>query len=111
MVRVNWTDSAKLDLLEIKEYISLGSKKYAFLELRKIINTTKRLETLPLSGKIISDNYVPFIRQVISGNYKIIFQFFPDLNEVRIIRVIHGAQNTDFDNVVFEPESEYKKQE
>lgn len=109
MVRVKWTDSAKFDLLDI-EYISRDSLKYASIELRRIIISTSGLQEFPESGKVISNNYTPVIRQVVSGNYTIIFQYFADKNEVRIIRVIHGAQNTDFDHLVFEPKAEYKTQ-
>ncbi len=45
MVLINWTLQAKEDLKSIAEYISRDSKRYAKLQIFKIRNRTKILES------------------------------------------------------------------
>lgn len=45
MVRIKWLRSAKIDLKEIYDFISLDSKKYARFQIEKIQNKTEILKT------------------------------------------------------------------
>ena len=51
MVKVNWTDSAIIDLNEIGEFISKDSERYAQLTVDRLFNSVDILEVHPCSGK------------------------------------------------------------
>lgn len=74
MVQINWTVQAKNDLQHIAEYISKDSKKYAKLQVLKIIARTGILKTQIYSGKIVEEIDQQNIRELIEGNYRIIYK-------------------------------------
>ncbi len=90
MVKVVWTDLAIEDLKSIHEYISKDSKLYADRFITKLINRVDQLENHPQSGRIVPEFGKEDIRELIEGNYKIIFQIKPD--HVGIVRVHHSAR-------------------
>lgn len=55
MVKVNWTDSAIIDLNEIGECISKDSVRYAQLTVDRLFNSVDILEDHPRSGKMVSE--------------------------------------------------------
>lgn len=92
MVQVNWTFQAKSDLKSIAEYISKDSKKYAELQIIKLRNRTEVLKTQSYSGKLVPEVNHPDIRELIEGNYRIIYKIVDDLR-VDILTVHHSAQD------------------
>jgi toxin ParE1/3/4 len=74
MVKVIWTDRSLKDLQEIGEYISKDSQKYAKLTLEKLIETAKLIEVSQLIGRVIPETNHEEIRELITGNYRIIYQ-------------------------------------
>ncbi|MBZ9632071.1 type II toxin-antitoxin system RelE/ParE family toxin [Salegentibacter sp. LM13S] len=92
MVQINWTFQAKYDLNSIAEFISKDSKKYAELQIIKLRNRTKILKTQPYSGKLVPEINQPEIRELIEGNYRIIYKIVNDLR-IDILTVHHSARN------------------
>ena len=92
MVQIKWLKDAKIDLKEVFEYISLDSKRYARLQVERIKLRTGILKTHPKSGKIVLELENSKIREVIEGNYRIIYKI---VNEKRIdiLLVHHGAKD------------------
>lgn len=74
MVRISWTRQSVDDLKSIAEYIGRESKYYAKLQVRKISNRTKILKLQPYSGKIVPEVNDEIIRELIEGNYRIIYE-------------------------------------
>jgi toxin ParE1/3/4 len=91
MVKVVWTQRALLDLEGIGEYISKDSEKYARLTLEKIIDCAAIIEETPLVGRIVPESNDKSIREIIRGNYRIIYQI-RDKKAVYILTVFHGAR-------------------
>lgn len=104
MVRVIWSDAAKMDLTEIMEYTSGKSSMYAENEIQKIVECAAGLMHFPLSGKTVSLKHVPPVRQLLSGNYKIFYRYVAEIPQVAIVRIIHGASGLNPTNLVFEPD-------
>lgn len=94
MVRVRWTEQAKYDLKDIVSFISKGSLKYAKLTLVTIRNRTNILKVHSKAGAIVPEYEVEAIRELIAGNYRIIY-FVKTENLIEILAVIHGARNID----------------
>ena len=74
MVKVIWTGRSLKDLEEIGDYISRDSPTYAKLTLEKLIETAKLIEVSQLIGRVVPEVNQADIRELITGNYRIIYQ-------------------------------------
>jgi addiction module RelE/StbE family toxin len=92
MVEIRWIDEVKTDLKEIFDYIALDSKKYAFRQVEKIISKTQLIKKLIRSGKVVEEINNPDVRELIEGNFRIIYRII-DLKTVDILMVHHSARN------------------
>ena len=89
MVQVVWTDSAVEDLSDIGEYIGRDSIRYAEITVLELFESTDILEDHPKAGVIVPEFGDEFIRQIVRGNYRIVYQI---LNEFRIdILTVHNC--------------------
>jgi addiction module RelE/StbE family toxin len=91
MVNVIWTETAIEDLKLIHEYISKDLKLYADRFVEKIITRVKQLENFPKSGRVVSEFNSKIIRELIEGNYRIIYRITRD-NDIGIVRIHHAAR-------------------
>ena len=91
MVNVIWTEVAIEDLRLIHEYISKDSGFYADRFAEKIITRVKQLENFPKSGRVVPEFNSPIIRELIEGNYRIIYKIAGD-NKIGIVRIHHVAR-------------------
>jgi addiction module RelE/StbE family toxin len=90
MVKVIWTEFAAEDLRLIHTYISQGSKFYADRFIEKLISRVGQLETHPQSGRVVPEFNVDTLRELIEGNYRIIYKINPD--SIGVVRVHHSAR-------------------
>ncbi len=90
MVKIVWTDLAIEDLKSIHEYISKDSRFYANRFVAKLINRVDQLENYPQSGRIVPEFGKEDIRELIEGNYRIVFRI--GLDHIGIVRVHHSAR-------------------
>ena len=90
MVKVIWTEFALDDLKSIHEYIAKDSKPYADKFIEKLIQRVDQLAKFPNSGRITPEFDSKIIRELIEGNYRIVYKVNPD--HVGIIRVHHSAR-------------------
>lgn len=99
--KVSLSQSARLDLLEIKEYISkeLENPIAAKSTLRKIMDQVRTLRSQPLAGTPVpSADMDGEFRYLTSGNYMIFYHVRS--TEVYIDRVLYGRR--DYLRVLFE---------
>jgi len=92
MVRINWTFQAKDDLKDIAEFISKDSKRYAKFQITKLKIRTRILKTQTHSGKIVPEINIENIRELIEGNYRIIYKIVKD-NQIDILTIHHSARD------------------
>ncbi len=92
MVRINWTFQAKEDLKSIAEYISKDSKLYAKHQVVRLKDRTKILKSNPLLGKIVLEINKRNIRELIEGNYRIIYKVVEE-SRVDILTIHHSARD------------------
>lgn len=90
MVKVIWTEIAIDDVRLIHEYISKDSKRYADRFIEKIINRVTQLENFPRSGRVVPEFDSELIRELIEGNYRIVYKITSD--QVAVVRVHHAAR-------------------
>jgi len=93
MVKIVWTSRSLNDLEEIGNYISKDSPKYAKLTLEKLIETAKLIEANPLIGRIVPEVKQKNIREIITGNYRIIYNI-RDNRFAYILTVHHSSRLT-----------------
>ena len=91
MVKIIWTNRSLKDLEDIGEYISKDSYHYAKLTLEKIINSTSIIESNPRIGRKIPELNTDSIREIILGNYRIIYEIYKD-RQINILTVHHSAR-------------------
>ena len=90
MVKVVWTKFAIEDLKSIHDYISKDSKVYASRFVEKLMSRVDQLETNPKSGRIVPEFNIETLRELIEGNYRIIYKIDSDF--IGIVRVHHSAR-------------------
>ena len=92
MVQINWTVQAKDDLKGISDYISLNSKKYAKLQVLKIISRTQVLKSHLRIGKVVDEIQNQNIRELLLGRYRIIYKIITK-SQIDILSIHHSARD------------------
>jgi toxin ParE1/3/4 len=90
MVKIIWTLHAIEDLKNIHDYIATESSVYAKNMVAKIMARVHQLERFPESGKIVPEFEEKTIKELIEGNYRIIYKIHSD--HIGIVRVYHSAR-------------------
>lgn len=92
MVEIRWLKEAKDDLKDIYDYISRDSQKYAKRQVDKLYKRTDILKKHIHAGKIVEEINKPKIREIVEGNYRIIYRII-DEQTVDILMVHHSARD------------------
>ena len=90
MVKAIWTDLAIGDLKSIHKHIARDSKFYSDRFINKIITQVNQLETLPNFGRIIPEFASDKIRELIEGDYRIVYRVHTD--HVGMVPVHNSAE-------------------
>ena len=91
MVKVVWTELSTIDLKEIFDYIADDSIRYASITANKIFQRVQPLSESPLMGRIVPEFNKKDIRELIEGNYRIVYRI-KNTSEIYILRVYHVAR-------------------
>jgi toxin ParE1/3/4 len=91
MVKIVWTEISIADLKEIFDYIADDSDRYASLTTNKIYQRVQMISDNPFSGRIVPEFNEKLIRELIEGNYRIIYRIKSEI-QVDILRVYHSAR-------------------
>lgn len=90
MARLIWTIQAIDDIECICEYIARDSQNYARTFAQNIVSSVKKLELLPASGRAVPELGDENIRELILGNYRVIYRLGTDV--VEILTIYHSAR-------------------
>lgn len=89
MVEINWTEQSLDDINNIAEFIAKDSVKYANIQVELFFERTHVLKAMPMYGKITPELNKTKIRELNSGNYRIIYKI---INKDRIdILTVHNG--------------------
>jgi toxin ParE1/3/4 len=91
MVKIVWTELSTEDLKEIFDYIAKDSTRYASITVNKIYNRAQYIIDNPYVGRIVPEINLNIIREVTSGNYRIVYKIISEF-QVDILRVYHSAR-------------------
>lgn len=93
MVEVRWTPQAAEDLNSIVEFIARDSPQYARLLVVDIFQAVDRIAAFPQSGRIVPELNDPIVREVILGNYRLVYRL-KDAS-LELLTIYHGARLLD----------------
>lgn len=93
MAEVRWTPQASDDLEFITDVIAQDSIPYACLFASDVLAAVERLEHYPRMGRIVPEEDSPNVRELILGDYRIIYRTLDAL--VEILTVYHGKRLLD----------------
>lgn len=87
-VPVDLSPHAALDLEEIAAYIARDDEVAAERWVERLATRALRLGTHPRSGRVVPEYREPNIREVIVGNYRIIYKIEPA--RVPVLKFVEG---------------------
>lgn len=93
MVQVIWSEIAVLDVEEIEHYIATEAPMRAKAFVGRILEKTRLLSENPRMGTMLRELKKPSIRQLLEGNYRIIYEII-STERIEVLRVIHRARLT-----------------
>lgn len=89
-MKIIWSPLALARVSEIAAYISQDSPSAAERWADAVFSRAKQLLTLPESGRIVPEVDDPSIRELIYGNYRILYRV--EARRIAILTVRHGKQ-------------------
>lgn len=92
MAKIVWTEIAIDDLNNIANFHSQYSDNFAGALIKRLFNKPKILKEMPELGRIVPERDHESIRELIEGNYRIIYFFDKENDIIEIITVHHAAQ-------------------
>ncbi|MDA8339004.1 MAG: type II toxin-antitoxin system RelE/ParE family toxin [Nitrospiraceae bacterium] len=90
--KIKWTIRALNDLHDIYEFIAKDSRRYAQIQVEDIQNSALNLTGFPLMGRIVPEFPHLSYREILVGNYRVIYRFKEEQSLVIIMAVAHGKQ-------------------
>jgi plasmid stabilization system protein ParE len=89
-MRIVWTLQAIEDVEGIRDFVARDSPHYASLLAQRLVGAVEHLSRFPESGRIVPELGVPSIREVIRGDYRIVYSLRSE--QVEILTVYHGTR-------------------
>jgi addiction module RelE/StbE family toxin len=90
VAEIRWTLQAVSDLESITDFIAKDSPQYARLFAIDVLTAVRRLSEFSRSGRMVPELKIPSIREIILGNYRIVYRLRGPV--VEILTVYHGAK-------------------
>ena len=95
MVKVTWSPSAVRDFQIILAYIGrdapVGAKRFA----KKLLERSRQLKTSPFMGGYVLEDETHTYRELVFGNYRLIYRCADDGKSVYVVAVHHAARLLD----------------
>lgn len=89
-MRVHWTARAEARLDAIHAYIAQDNPAAASRVTARVLLRSRQIATFPSSGRRVPDYARDDVRELIEGNYRIIYRLLTD--RVDVVAVMHCAQ-------------------
>jgi addiction module RelE/StbE family toxin len=96
-MRIRWSPLAVERAAEIAEYISRDNPTAAKKWVDTVFSKVEQLKSFPESGRIVPEINNKNFRELIYGNYRIIYRF--EKTQVSILTIRHGKQILPVDEI------------
>ena len=90
MAEIRWTEQALDDVEAIADFIARDSPRYAQVFASRISEAVDRLRLFPASGRVVPEIGAEHVREIIVGNYRVVYSCKNDA--VAVLLVFHGAR-------------------
>lgn len=91
MAQIRWTEQALNDVENIAEFIAKDSERYAQIQVLRFFDATVILSDKPRAGRIVPEVNKINIREIILGNYRIIYKIVSG-ELIHILTIHHSAR-------------------
>jgi toxin ParE1/3/4 len=91
VVEITWSEIADENMQDIFDFIALDSIRYAEKELQKIVERVEVLRAFPLSGKVVREYEREDYRELVEGNYRIVYRIM-SADSISIATVHHHSR-------------------
>ncbi len=91
MVKIRWTELSVDDLKSIRDYIAQDSLRFASITIGRIYDRAQLLISQPNAGRIVPEFDDPKIRELIIGNYRVVYLIVND-ESIEILRIYNSAR-------------------
>ena len=88
---VFWSDEAEQDLDAVFHWYLRSSELAAREQVRRIRQRTATLEQFPDLGRVVPEFSNPRVRELVEGDYRIMYERFVD--RVEVFAIVHGRQS------------------
>lgn len=85
---------AEVDLGEIYEFIAADNGEAARRVVRELIDRTRTISEHPKMGRIVPEFQIETLREIVHGNYRIVYEVDDAKKRIAIARFWHGARGT-----------------
>ena len=89
-MKLIFSDRAISDLEQIGCYISKNSPETARRHVQKLINRARLAARFPKSGRVVPEYQEDNLRELIEGNYRIVFEIHKKKKTVTIITIFES---------------------
>jgi len=96
-MRISWSPLAVDRLSEIADYISRDNPQAAVRWVEAVFKTVQRLLLFPESGRCVPEVGRKDIREIIHGNYRIVYRL--EAKAIFVLTVRHGKQVLPIDEI------------
>jgi addiction module RelE/StbE family toxin len=97
-MKLFWTETAKEDLLSIQRYISTDNPTAASRWVERLRLRARNTLHAPLSGRMVPEFLREDIRELIEGNYRIVYQVLED--RLVVLTVFEGHRLFPMENAI-----------
>ena len=87
-MKLLWTDRSRKDLLAIRRYIARDNPETAKTWVEKLRANARRAAKAPTAGRIVPELGQAHIREVLQGNYRIVYRI--TRNAIEVVTVFEG---------------------
>ncbi len=91
MAEIIWSKFAIEDLKNIYDFIATDSSFYAKRQINKLSERVSQLIKFPNSGRIVPEFNKTSIRELIEGNYRIVYNINGE--KIEIVRIHHSSKS------------------
>lgn len=91
---LSWSDRSLHDLESIRDFIAGNSPGNAVSFMEKIIDHVSILLSSPKAGRVVPEIGIPSIRELVFGNYRIVYTIMDDV--IYILTVFERHKRADF---------------
>jgi addiction module RelE/StbE family toxin len=88
--KIVWTVRALADLREIHDYIARDSRRYAQIQVERLQDSALKLSRFPEVGRVVPEFPRGPWREILSGNYRLIYRVVAGEPRLLVLAVVHG---------------------